>query len=91
MGCLVLPLRLVAVESWKPMKEGRTKPRLIVAIDDHDQTKQVVLKPKLPITSVGDGHYAGTSLACELICAVLARAIGLRACLKSHLIRFRIK
>ena len=38
----------------------------------------MVLKLRHPSTSVGDGHFAGTSLACELICAVLARAIGLK-------------
>ena len=61
------------------MDGGITKPRLIVAIDDNNQTKEVVLKLKFPTTSVGprEGHYAGTSLACELICAALARAIGL--------------
>ena len=59
------------------MEGGNTKPRLVTAIDEHDQTKQVVLKPRIPTASAGDGHYAGTSLACELICAVLARAIGL--------------
>ena len=62
------------------MKGGITKPRLVAAIDDRNQTTEVVLKLKLPTTSVGarEGHYAGTSLACELICAVLARAIGLK-------------
>lgn len=59
------------------MEGGNTKPRLVVAADEYGQTKQVVLKLRHPTTSVGDGHYAGTSLACELICAVLARAIGL--------------
>ena len=75
---LVPPLRLVAVEERKPMGEGQTKPRLVVASDEHDQLKPVVLKLRHPSTSVGDGHFAGTSLACELICAVLARAIGLK-------------
>ena len=80
MSCLMPPLRLVAVEYRKPLKGGKTKPRLVVAIDDRYQTKQVVLKLRFPTSSVGAkvGHYAGTSLACELICAVLARVIGLR-------------
>jgi hypothetical protein len=78
MGCLVPPLRLVAVEYRKPLEGGKTKPRLVVAIDARNQTKQVVLKPRFPTTSVGDGHFASTSLACELICAALARAIGLK-------------
>ena len=60
------------------MEGGNTKPRLVVAADDYGQTRQVVLKLRHPTTSVGEGHYAGTSLACELICAVLARAIGLK-------------
>ena len=75
---LVPPLRLVAVEDRGPMGRGRTKPRLVVASDGHDQLKKVVLKLRHPGTSVKDGHFAGTSLACELICAVLARAIGLK-------------
>ena len=74
---LVPPLRLVAVEDRKPMGGGRTKPRLVVASDGRDQL-QVVLKLRHPSTAVRDGHFAGTSLACELICTVLARTIGLK-------------
>lgn len=79
MSCLVPPLQLTAVEYRKPLEGGKTKPRLVVANDERNQTKQVVLKLRLPTASVGarEGHYAGTSLACELICAALARAIGL--------------
>ena len=78
MSCLVPPLRLVAVEYRTIMKGGNTKPTLVVAEDECDETRQVVLKLRRPTASVGDGHFAGTSLACELICAALARAVGLK-------------
>lgn len=80
MSHLEPPLQLFAFEYRRFMEGGNTKPRLISAIDDSDHTKQVVLKLRLPTTSVGtrEGHYAGTSLACELICAILARTIGLK-------------
>lgn len=80
MGYLEPPLRLVAFEYRKSMEGGNTKPRLVAALDNSDHTMNVVLKLRLPTTSVGvrEGHYAGTSLACELICAVLARTIGFK-------------
>lgn len=80
MSYLVPPLRLDAVE-FRPIKMGgSTQPRLVVAEDEFHQTRRIVLKPRIPTASAGPGvgHYAGTSLACELICAVLARAIGLK-------------
>ena len=77
MSNFVPPLRLDVVEYRKIMIGGNTKPRLVVARNQYGQTKQMVLKLRDPADSVSGGHYAGTSLACELICAVLARAIGL--------------
>ena len=80
MSYLIPPLRLNAVE-YRPIKMGgSTMPRLVVTEDEFRQKRQVVLKPRHPTTSAGPrvGHFAGTSLACELICAVLARAIGLK-------------
>lgn len=78
MSYFVPPLRLDAVE-YRPIKMGgSTEPRLVVAEDEFHQKRQVVLKLMRPATPVGDGHYASTSLACELICSALARAIGLK-------------
>ena len=74
---LTSPLRLVAVQYRRRMKGGKTAPRLVVAHDEDRQRKSIVLKLRCPGTLVGNGHYAGTSLACELICSVLARAVGL--------------
>ena len=59
------------------MSGGLTQPKLVDALDKHERYKRVVLKLKNPGPPVGKGHFAGTSLACELICAVLARALGL--------------
>ena len=38
----------------------------------------MVMKVRHPDVPRGRGHYEGTSLACELICAMLARAAGLK-------------
>ena len=56
---------------------GQTQPRLFDTCDEQGVPKEVVLKLRQPDAYIGDGHYAGTSLACELICAVLARAVEL--------------
>ena len=74
---LTPPLQLEAVEYRKGMSGGLTQPTLVDALDNHERYKRVVLKLKNPGPPVGFGHFAGTSLACELICAVLARALGL--------------
>ena len=75
---LTPPLQLEAVEYRKDMSGGLTQPKLVDALDNHGQYTRVVLKLKNPGTPVRvGGHFAGTSLACELICAVLARALGL--------------
>lgn len=74
---LTPPLRLIAREYHRCMTEGRTQPRLVVAYDEHGQHERVVLKLRQPTPSTRSGHNDGTSLACELICAVLARAVGL--------------
>ena len=71
------PLQLEAAEYWRDMRGGLTQPKLVGALDKHERYKLVVLKLKNPGLPVGEAHYAGTSLACELICAVLARALGL--------------
>ena len=57
------------------MKGGVTRPLLAVASEPSGARHQVVLKLRHPLSR--DGHYGPTSLACELVCAVLARAVGL--------------
>lgn len=75
---LTPPLQLEAVEYRKDMPGGITQPKLVGTLDKHGHYKQVVLKLQNPGTPVRiGGHFAGTSLACELICAVLARVLGL--------------
>lgn len=71
------PIHLTAVEYWDRFLTGSTKPLLIGALDRNGQVRKVVLKLRLPEAEYGFGHYGGTSLACELICSVLARFLGL--------------
>ncbi len=72
---LIAPLKLTCFEYRRRLEGGVTKPLLMAAVDDAGKEHQVVLKVRQP--DVRDGHFEGTSLACELICAMLARAIGL--------------
>ncbi len=58
------------------MVGGNTNPRLIAAVDEDDNELAVVLKLKDPGVPIGESHYEGTSLACELMCSILARALG---------------
>lgn len=68
------PLRLVAFEFRKWLSGGRSRPILVAAKDASGRQYVIVLKTRRPAVPYGAGHYGGTSLACELICAVLARA-----------------
>lgn len=74
---LTPPLRLAAIEDWGITLGGQTRPGVFDTCDEQGQLKEVVLKLRQPDAAIGNGHYAGTSLACELICAVLARTVGL--------------
>ena len=74
---LISPLRLATIEDRGIRLGGQTQPGLYDTCDEQGQLKEVVLKLRQPDVAFGNGHYAGTSLACELICAVLARAVGL--------------
>ncbi len=49
----------------------------VMARDDNGRPVEVILKLRNPGTPSGDGHFLGTSLACELIFAMLARHLGL--------------
>jgi hypothetical protein len=62
-------------EYRKHLRDGVTQPLLVVARDPDGRAVEVVLKVRKPASR--DGHFGATSLACELICAVLARSINL--------------
>lgn len=68
------PLRLLCFEYRRRLSGGLTRPVLVAAMDEDGREYEVVLKVRQP--DVKEGHYEGTSLACELIAAVLARAAG---------------
>jgi hypothetical protein len=69
------PLRLVAFEYRGRTGSGQTRPLRCVARNAAGDALQIVLKVREP--GATGGHHGGTSLACELIMAVLARALGL--------------
>lgn len=73
---LAPPLRLHAIELRGELAGGLTRPVLAIAQDDNDLEFQVVLKARVP--DMKEGHMGATSLASELICSVLGRALGLR-------------
>jgi hypothetical protein len=58
------------------MQGGATGPMLVVARTHDHRTEQIVLKLRHPGTTFGNS--GGTSLACELICSVVARSVGIR-------------
>jgi hypothetical protein len=72
------PFLLQSVELRERTEGGRTRPWIVVAEDEEGDRRKVVLKLRRPGPPVGDGHYGGTSLACELICSAIARLVGLR-------------
>jgi hypothetical protein len=67
-------LNCVVVDAVMP--GGRTRPRTVVAEDGAGELHRVVLKLRFPDAACGDGHFEGTSLACELACSALARHLG---------------
>jgi hypothetical protein len=72
---VIPPLRLTAFEYRKRLKGGRSRPMLVVCLDDAGDEHQVVLK--LREVPVSDHSFGPASLACELVCAILARMAGL--------------
>lgn len=69
------PERLFAFEFRRRLSGGVTRPALVVATDEDGTEVEIVVKCRRP--DVRDGHFGPTSLACELICAVLARGMGI--------------
>lgn len=74
---LIGPQQLTCVEVRHFLPGGSSRPLLAGALDEAGNFQVIVLKLRHPPVADGQPHYAGTSLACELICAVLARAVGL--------------
>ena len=73
------PPRLTCVEVRQRLeKRSYTKPLYVLAEDEDGNLLDMVMKVQHPDVPSGRGHYEGTSLACELICAMLARALGLK-------------
>ena len=73
-GEIAVPLLLECVEVRGRARGGNSKPLLVQAIASDDQRHDVVLKVRKPD---GTGHFEGTSLACELIAAMLGQYLGL--------------
>src|SRR6266404_6186492 len=69
------PMCLECIEYRDRLPGGVTKPMLVVARDQAGALYTMVLKVKHPASQ--DGHFGPTSLACELICSVLCRALEL--------------
>ncbi len=69
------PRRVLASEFREEMAEGESRPLLINAFaDDWSERFEIVLKLRDP--QVPEERHGGTGLACELICAMLARTFG---------------
>lgn len=77
-GATEAPLRLSAMEFQGRLDGGWSRPLIMVARDAALKKYRVALKVRTPELPYGRGHRGATSLACELICAVLARALGFR-------------
>ncbi len=71
------PLNLEAFQYESLMSTGATRSIRIRAIDEHGHRKRVVLKPNKPNLRQKGAFYPGTSSACELICAIMARELDL--------------
>lgn len=75
MAEIIEPLRLIAFEYRGRMKDGRGNPPLVSCVDEHGNETPMVLK--LRSRTRDEGSFGPCSLACELICSILARAAGL--------------
>lgn len=74
----LLPLRLTAFEHRGRTERGVTQSHRVVARDGEERPIRTILKLRDPETPRGRGHFGPISLACELTCAIVARAVGLR-------------
>lgn len=71
------PKRLTCFEVRdRVTQNSMTHPLRVVARDDAGNAYPIILKVREPLAA--RGHFGGTSLVCELACAMIARAIGLQ-------------
>lgn len=72
------PRQVMALEFRKVLDKGsKTKPMIFDCREADGSRRQYVVKLRHPPCPVGQGHWEGTSLACEMICGVVGRAIGI--------------
>jgi hypothetical protein len=69
------PRHYKVFEYRRTMDGGMTSPLSVAGTDEEGRVVPLVLKLRNPGTP--RGHREGTSLACELICAAIAKAIGM--------------
>ena len=69
------PLSVTMLEYRGRTEGGLTRPLKVLAEDAGGGQHQLILKVRHPDRP--DNHFGATSLACELICATLARLLGL--------------
>lgn len=69
------PLRATAIEFKNRLDGGLSRPPLVIAEDSSGVHHKIVIKLRHP-SSKGN-HWGPTSLACELLCSIIARALGL--------------
>jgi hypothetical protein len=77
MPVLEPPLSLTCFEPRRRLSAGRSRPILAACTDEEGAEFLTVLKLRQPDRPYNDGHFGGTSLAAELICSALGRAVGL--------------
>jgi hypothetical protein len=70
------PLRLTAFEFRERMPGGSSRPMLL-ACEDETGNEVIVVAKLREIAATGVPNRGPAGLACELVCAVLARAAGL--------------
>ncbi|WP_434424571.1 HipA family kinase [Nannocystis pusilla] len=75
---IALPPRWTCVEVRSVLPGGSSQPLLAIVEDGEHNAHRIVLKLRQPeMKSRGDHNFEGTSLACELVCSILARALGI--------------
>jgi hypothetical protein len=69
------PQKAIALEWRRKVGRGATGVQIVNAVDEGGERVDLFIKFRQPPT--GHGNYGRTSLACELICSMLARALEL--------------
>jgi hypothetical protein len=72
------PLNLVCVQYRRRLEGGVSRPLHVLGVDEKTGSRhEIVLKLRHPDTQDKSLDFEGTALACELICSMIAHAIGL--------------